>query len=209
MCCKSIEGSQEHSCSSPKLGFCQSELVGVPAPQLVFLFEHMLEQSTMGEAFFSGHGEVLVYSRVAGYGRKRVANPRQREKQEQLAGKIDTLTEQLKDAIETRSVHEQAIARLIPKERWLRQKTKLVSGKRIASRSVLAEFENCGKEIRRHERAITTIEQSHKKEFKQLSKSQREWLRLQGKEAPKTEPDTLSTYFCGHSVPPLDLSAHT
>ena len=137
-------------------------------------------------------------SRVAGYGRKKVANPRQREKQEQLAEKIAALTEQLKDAIEARSVHEQAIAKLIPQERRLRGKTKLVSGKRVASPSVLADFDNCGKEIRRHERAITTIEQAHKEEFKSLAKSQREWLSLQGKEtdyAVDVELDQILTYF--------------
>ena len=90
----------------------------------------------------------VCLSRVAGYGRKKVENPRQREKQEKLAQKISTLNEQLKDAIDERSIHEQAIAKLIPKERRFRAKTKLVKGKRVVPRTIRNEFELCGKEIR-------------------------------------------------------------
>jgi len=140
----------------------------------------------------------VCLSRVAGYGRKKVANARQREKQDKLAQKISILNEQLKDAIEERSLHEQAIAKLIPKERRLRAKTKLVKGKRVVPRCIRADFEHCGKEIRRHEQAIKAIHQAHKDEFKKLTKSQREWLRLQGKDtdyAVDVELDQILTYF--------------
>ena len=137
-------------------------------------------------------------SRVAGYGRKKVENPRQRQKQEKLAQKISTLTEQLKDVMEQRNVHEQAIAKLIPKEQRLRAKTKLVKGKIIVPRAVRNDFEHCGKQIREHQKAINAIEKKHKDEFKQLTKNQREWLRLQGKEveyAVDVELDQILTYF--------------
>jgi hypothetical protein len=140
----------------------------------------------------------VCLNRVAGYGRKRVTNPRQREKQEKLARKIGSLTDQLQYAIEARTAHEQEIAKLIPKERRLRAKTRLVDGKRIVPRSIRADFERCGKEIRRHERAIRNIEKPHKEEFRQLRKCQREWLRLQGKEteyAVDVELDQILTYF--------------
>lgn len=140
----------------------------------------------------------VCLSRVAGYGRKKVTNARQREKQEKLAQKISTLNEQLKDAIEGRNIHEQAIAKLIPKERRLRAQTKLVNGKRVVPGSLRADFERCGKEIRRHEQAIKAIEQAHKDEFKNFTKSQREWLRLQGKDtdyAVDVELDQILTYF--------------
>jgi transposase len=140
----------------------------------------------------------VCLSRIAGYGRKKVANSRQGDKQEKCAEKIKTLNEQLKDAIEKRSIHEQAIAQLIPKERRLRAKTKLIKGKRVVPRSIRADFECCGKEIRRHEQAIKAIEQAHKDEFKKLTKSQREWLLLQGKDtdyAVDVELDQILTYF--------------
>jgi hypothetical protein len=140
----------------------------------------------------------VCLSRVAGYGRKEVANPRQREKQEKLAQKITALTEQLKNAIAERGVHEQAIAGLIPKERRLREKTKLIDGKRIVPRAIGDDYERYGEKIRRHQQAIKTIENTHKEEFKKLAKSQREWLRLQGKEteyAVDVELDQILTYF--------------
>ena len=140
----------------------------------------------------------VCLSRVAGYGRKEIANRRQREKQEKLAQKINELTEQLKDAIEERSVHEQAIAVLIPKERRLREKTKLIDGKRIVPQVIRDDYERYGKKIRRHQKAIKAIENAHKEEFKKLAGSQREWLRLQGKEteyAVDVELDQIVTYF--------------
>ncbi|RLC11989.1 MAG: hypothetical protein DRI57_18220 [Deltaproteobacteria bacterium] len=70
---------------------------------------------------------------MAGYGRKKVENVRQRRKQEKLAQKIDTLREQLKDAIDEISTHEYAISNLIPKERRLRAKTRIIRGKHIVS----------------------------------------------------------------------------
>ena len=111
----------------------------------------------------------VCLSRVAGYGRKEVANPRQREKQEKLAQKINALNEQLKDAIEERGVHEQAIAQLIPQERRLREKTKLIDGKRIVPQVIRDDYERYGKKIRRHQQVIKTIESAHKEEFKKLT----------------------------------------
>jgi hypothetical protein len=140
----------------------------------------------------------ICLSRIAGYGRKMVENTRQREKQDKLAQKIATLNEQLKDAIAVRSIHEGAIAKLIPQERCLRAKTKLKDGKRIVPHSIRKDFERCGEEIRAHEKAIKTIEHDHQDEFKKLMKSQREWLRLQAKDteyAVDVELDQILTYF--------------
>ena len=97
-----------------------------------------------------------------------------------------------------RNIHERAIAKLIPQERRLRAKTKLVDGKRVVPRSLRVDFERFGKEIRRHEQAIKAIEQAHKDNFKKLTKSQREWLRLQAKDtdyAVDVELDQILT-FC-------------
>jgi transposase len=137
-------------------------------------------------------------SRVAGYGRKKVENLRQREKQEKLAQKIATLKERLKDEIDKINVHEQAIRNLIPKGQRIRGKTQIVEGKRIVPSAIRDEFERYGKKIQYHQRAIKAIEKAHEKEFKSLTKSQREWLRLQGKEndyAIDVELDQILTYF--------------
>ena len=137
-------------------------------------------------------------SRVAGYGRKKTENPRQREKQEKLALKISSLKEELQDEIDEINVHEHAIANLIPKERRLRAKTKLAKGKRIVPEAISEDFERFGKKIRYHQRTIKKIEKTREKEFKTFTKSQREWLRLQGKETDylvDVELDQIMTYF--------------
>ncbi|MCP4753157.1 MAG: hypothetical protein GY866_19890 [Proteobacteria bacterium] len=127
------------------------------------------------------------------------ANARgRREKQEKLARKISNLKEELKDEINEISVHEHAIATLIPKERRLRAKTQLVDGKRIVPEAIRNDFERFGKRIRYHQRTIGKIEKTREKEFETFAKSQREWLRLQGKETDYTvdvELDQITTYF--------------
>ncbi len=137
-------------------------------------------------------------SRVAGYGRKKTDNLRQRKKLDQLAKKIGNLKEALQDEIDEINVHEHAIANLIPKERRLRAKTNLEKGKRIVPEAIRDDFNRFGKKIRYHQRAIKKIEKTREKEFKTFNKSQREWLRLQGKDYDYTvdvELDQILTYF--------------
>jgi len=137
-------------------------------------------------------------SRIAGYGRKQVENLRQLDAQEKLAQKISVLQEQLQAAIDDINVHEHAIARLIPKERRIRMKTKIIDGRRIVPKELQDDFDQYGKEIRFHQKAIKAIEKRHEKEFQTFTKSQREWLRLQGKEYVyeiDVEMDQILTYF--------------
>ncbi|MBC8554515.1 MAG: helix-turn-helix domain-containing protein [Candidatus Brocadiales bacterium] len=145
------------------------------------------------------HGKATVaLHRVAGYGRKMIENPRQREKQEKLAKKIESLQEQLKDELAEIIIHEHAITKLIPKERNLRSKTMITKGRRIIPEVHRDDFERYGKKICYHQRAIKRIQKNHETEFKALTKSQNEWLRLQGKEigySVDVELDQILTYF--------------
>ena len=137
-------------------------------------------------------------SRIAGYGRKQVENRRQLEAQEKLAQRIGALQAKLQAAMDEISVHEHAIAHLIPKERRIRMKTKIVDGKRVVPEELQHDFDQYGKEIRFHRKAIKAIEKRHEKEFQTFTKSQREWLRLQGKEYVyeiDVEMDQILTYF--------------
>ena len=137
-------------------------------------------------------------SRIAGYGKKQVENLRQLDAQEKLAQKISVLQEQLQAAIDDINVHEHAIAHLIPKERRIRMKTKIIDGRRIVPKELQDDFDQYGKEIRFHQKAIKAIEKRHEKEFQTFTKSQREWLRLQGKESVyeiDVEMDQILTYF--------------
>ena len=167
----------------------------VDASELVFSY---FRRWPAQELIYRYEKATVCLSRVAGYGRKEVANPRQREKQEKLARNISVLNEKLKDAIEERGVHESAIAQLIPKERRLREKTKLIDGKRIVPSVIRDDYDLYGEKIRHHQKAIKAIESGHKEEFKKLANNQREWLRLLGKEteyAVDVELDQILTYF--------------
>ena len=145
------------------------------------------------------HGKATVcLSRVAGYGRKKVTNIRQREKQQKLEQKINALKEQLKVPLDEINVHERAITALIVKERRLRAKTKVRNGNRIVPQSIRADFDRYGEAILRHQKAIKSIEKAHDKEYKAFTKSQKEWLRLQGKDTEYSvdvELDQIVTYF--------------
>jgi hypothetical protein len=145
------------------------------------------------------HGKASVcLSRVAGYGKKKVTNSRQREKQQRLARKIHELKEQLKVPLDEINVHERAITSLIVKERRLRAKTKVRNGKRIVPQAIHDNFDRYGQEIRRHQQAIKAIEKAHQKEYKAFTKNQKEWLRLQGKDTEYSvdvELDQILTYF--------------
>ncbi len=97
---------------------------------------------------------------MAGYGRKKTENLRQRDKLDNLEEKVGHLNEALQDEIDEINVHEHAIANLIPKERRLRAKTKLDKGERFVPEAIRDDFIRLGKKIRYHQRAIKKIEKT-------------------------------------------------
>jgi hypothetical protein len=125
---------------------------------------------------------VVSLNRVAGYGRKKIENPRVLEAQRKAAKKIEELSRQLEKPFEQISIHEKSIADIIPKERQIRAQGTIRKGKRILSKKLQQKLENYGKKIDFHKRAIKKIEKEHGNKFKPLRKNQKEWLRLQGKE---------------------------
>jgi hypothetical protein len=125
---------------------------------------------------------VVSLNRVAGYGRKKIKNPRMLEAQKKAAKKIEELSKQLEKPFEEISIHEKSIANIIPKERKIRAQGTIRNGKRILPKKFQQELENYGKKIDFHKRAIKKIEKEHGNKFKPLRKHQKEWLRLQGKE---------------------------
>ncbi len=131
--------------------------------------------------FRSMKGSVSL-SRVAGYGKREVKNEKTIERQEHTSKRISELTKSLKQPLEEMERHEQAISKLIPKERELKNQSKINKGKRIIPAKKIKKLEGYQKEIQVHEKAIKEIEKDHFKKIKLLRKHQREWLRLQGKE---------------------------
>jgi len=64
---------------------------------------------------------------------------------------IRQLKDDLKEPLEEIEAHEEAIAGLIPEERRLRNKSKIVNGERELPPKQMAEFNGYGKQIRRHD----------------------------------------------------------
>ena len=125
---------------------------------------------------------VVSLNRVAGYGRKAIENPRVLEAQKKAATRIEELSRQLEKPSGQISIHENAIADLIPQERQIRAQGTIRNGKRILAQQLHQQLDRCSKKISYHKRAIKKIEKEHGDKFKLLRKHQKEWLRLQGKE---------------------------
>ena len=120
--------------------------------------------------------------RVVGYGRKRTTNVRVLKEQKKAACKIEQLNKELAEQIKKIGIHEKDISGLIPKERRIRAKCKVVEGERIIPSKYRDELEKIGKRIRTNEMTIRSIENKHKNQFKSLRKNQKKWIKLQGKE---------------------------
>ena len=120
--------------------------------------------------------------RVAGYGKQEIQDEHIAERQSHIAKMINKYKELLKEAIEDTGVHEEAIAKLIPKERRLRNQGKIKDGKLKLPKKQMAQLNSYEKEIKNHEKEIKEIEKEHCDHFRLLRKHRREWLRLQGKE---------------------------
>jgi transposase len=120
--------------------------------------------------------------RVAGYGKQKIQDKHIAERQSHIAKMINKYKELLKEAIEDTGVHEEAIAKLIPKERRLRNQGKIKDGKLKLPKKQMAQLNSYEKEIKNHEKEIKEIEKEHCDHFRLLRKHRREWLRLQGKE---------------------------
>ena len=150
------------------------------------------------ELQFKEMKSAVALHRVAGYGKQEIEDKNVIERQKYLAEKLKELKEALKEPLEEISEHEQSIAKIIPKERHLRNQSTLRDGKRDLPKSLMQELDSYGKEINHHNRAIKKIENAHAKNFKLLKKYNREWLRLQGKETVykmDVELDQIMTFY--------------
>lgn len=134
------------------------------------------------ELKFKEKKKVVSLHRVAGYGKKKITNEKIRDKQNKLKEKILKLKEELKEPIKEIGVYEKYISDLIPKRRKILEKCKIANGKRIVPKQLKEELEVYEGKICKYEVEIKKIENNFNKGFKSLKKSQKEWLRLQGKE---------------------------
>jgi len=151
---------------------------------------------------------VVSLHRVAGYGKQEIQDESIVERQFHAAKMINKYKGMLEEPLEEISLHEDAIAKLIPKERQLRKQSKIKNGKCKLPKKQMEQFDSYKKRIQNHEKEIKEIEKQHLDHFRLLRKHRREWLRLQGKETVykvDVELDQILTY---HRVSLANLYAY-
>lgn len=135
--------------------------------------------------------------RIAGYGKQLLPDIRVRERQAELTAQIEKLRASLQEPREAIAETELQIANLVPKERRLRARSRVVDGKRILPKEERAEFEAVSRRINALQRAVRAICKEHP-DFQKLDRAEGEWIRLQGKEAVykvDVELDQIMTFF--------------
>jgi hypothetical protein len=160
------------------------------------------------ELQFKSMKSTVSLHRVAGYGKQKVQDEKIAQRQDHAAKMIIRLTEVLKKPLEDIGVLEESIAKLIPKERRLRNKSEIIHGKRELSERLREQLESYEKQIQSHEKEIKKIEKEHPDHFRLLRKHKREWLRLQGKEVVYKVDVELDQIVTFHRVSLANLYAY-
>ncbi|MBW1821831.1 MAG: helix-turn-helix domain-containing protein [Deltaproteobacteria bacterium] len=146
--------------------------------------------------------------RVAGYGKQEIQDEHIAERQSHTAKMINKYKELLNEAIEDIGVYEEAIAKLIPKERRLRNQGKIQNGKLKLPKVQMEQLNSYEKEVQNCEKEIKKIEKEHCNHFRLLRKHRREWLRLQGKETVYKMDVELDQILTFHRVSLANLYAY-
>jgi len=141
---------------------------------------------------------VASLHRVAGYGKQEVANPRVIDKQRQLRESITQLRVQLAAPLRAVAEQEKVIASLVKQERRLRERSRIIDGRRLLPPEDEARLLDLKRKISARERRVKRIEKPHATPLRRLRNAEREWLRLQGKETVyqvDVELDQIMTFF--------------
>jgi len=159
------------------------------------------------ELVFRAMKRVASLNRVAGYGKQKLTDRGVVERQKELSDKIHQLHEKLTEPRARIRVLETQIDGLIKDEQPLKAKSRVKDGRRHLPKREMEQLQQIGRQISKVERQIKSIRKSDPA-FKQLAKSEREWMRLQGKETVyrvDVELDQIITYFRASLV---NLEAH-
>ena len=160
------------------------------------------------ELQFKSMKSTVCLHRVAGYGKQKIKDEKVAERQDHAARMIKKLEEKLKQPLEDIRVLEASIAKLIPKERRLRNESEIKDGKRKLPKRQMEQLDSYEKQIRTYEREIKKIEKAHHDHFRLLRKHRREWLQLQGKETVYKVDVELDQIMTFHRVSLANLYAY-
>jgi transposase len=110
---------------------------------------------------FKGMKSVACLHRVAGYGRQQRPQPHVQKRQEELARKIQELKASVAEPLAALDAQEAQIAALIPKERRLRAKSRIVEGQRILPPEEAQALKDLSRQIDAHQRHVKAIRKAH------------------------------------------------
>ena len=150
------------------------------------------------ELQFKSMKSAVCLHRVTGYGRQKIQDKKVVQRQSYLIEKLKKLQEELKEPLKEINQHERSIAKLIPKERHLRNQSTIREGKRELPSKLMEELISYEKEIEHHNKEIKKIKKVDANKHKLLEKYNREWLRLQGRETVykmDVELDQIMTFY--------------
>ncbi len=156
------------------------------------------ERWPLQELWFRDAKDFGALHRVAGYGKKLLADETVRTKQKVLQGEIAGLRNRLQQPLTRLSELDQQLHAWIEKERQLRVQSRVVDGQRLRNPRQAQKLDECRRAIAAIEREKRKIRQPDQKLFNRLKRHEQEWLRLQGKEKiyrVDVELDQILTYF--------------
>ena len=119
--------------------------------------------------------------RVVGYGKKIEKYDKMDEKHSKLCKAITQLKSQLKSPlIEIEVINEQLVD-IYRQERILREKSKIIEGKRVLNEADSIKLGHCEARINKYLRQQKAIEKQHKDDFKKLKRHLKEEMRIRNK----------------------------
>jgi hypothetical protein len=150
------------------------------------------------ELQFKSMKSIACLNRVAGYGKKKLPDEKAREKQSKLEGQISNLQQKLEVPLESLAEQEERLALALGKQRRIHFSCPIVDGRRIVDEASQARLKSLAREIAQLQRQIKLIEAECDRDLKRLKRSEKQWLRLQGKDfiyQIDVELDQIMTFF--------------
>jgi transposase len=121
-------------------------------------------------------------NRVAGYGKKKLADERVREKQKQLQGRIHDFRQRLAVPLKAMGDQEERLALVLEKQRRIHSRCPIVEGHRVVEEESQTWLKSLAHEIAQCRQQMKLIKAEWGKDLKRLQSYERQWLRLQGKD---------------------------
>ena len=136
--------------------------------------------------------------RIVGYGKKIENYDKMNEKHTELCKGITQLKSQLNVPLMKIEAIDEQLIDLYRQERMLRERSKIIEGKRILNEAYSTELEHCETRINKCLRQQKAIEKEHKDDFKRLKRYLKEEMRIRDKDKIyriDTELDQIMTCF--------------